>query len=163
MPSRAVIPDPPGLLDEGHHVIKMSYANLAQGNKVLLDVIDAFVLKNLQMVQGSIILNNMIMMCVSENIPVLENFIDRDFLGQLLNWNFASKLPKLRCETLCHAVAGTFAYDDRDARQVDPPTRFVIPDDDGMLGNGWLVDNLVTSFETNIRAAIVKGMGCMIV
>ena len=155
MPSRAVIPDPPGLLDEGHRVIKMSCANLARSNKVLVDVINAFVLKNSQMaVRGSIILNNMIMMCVSENIPVPENFLDRDFLGQLLNWNFASNLPKIRCETLRHAVAGTFAYDDRDARQVDPPTRFVIPDDDGMLGNGWLVDNLVTSFETNIRAAV---------
>ena len=75
MPSRAVIPDPPGLLDEGHRVIKMSYANLAQGNKVLLDVINTFVLKNLQMsVHGSIILNNMIMMCVSKNILYRSRF-----------------------------------------------------------------------------------------
>ena len=39
----------------------------------------------------------------------------------------------------------------RDSRQhqVDPPTWFVFPDDDG-----WLVDNIVTSFETNICAAV---------
>ena len=121
MPSRAIIPEPPGFHDEGHRVVKLSCSKLARGNSTLIRVLEDMSIKNAQLaVRGSIILNNMIMMCVSENIPVPEDFMDQTFLARALNWNFASKLHRLRNETLEDAVAGTYAYDNIDSCTVDP-------------------------------------------
>ncbi len=113
-------------------------------------------IKNAQLaVRGNIILNYMVMMCVSENIPIPEDFMDQKFLAHALNWKFADNLDHIKNETLRHAVAGTVVYDEIDTRQVNPITRFVILDgNDDLLGNGWLVHNLVTIFTTNIRVAI---------
>jgi len=154
MPSRAIIPEDPGYHDEGHRVVKLSCSKLTRGNATLIRVLEDMSIKNAQLaVRGSIILNNMIIMCVSENIPVPEDFMDQTFLARALNWNFASKLHRLRNETLADAVAGTFSYDNMDSRTVDPSTRFVIPNED-LLGHAWLIDNLVTEFKTNIHVAI---------
>ena len=98
------------------------------------------------------------MMCVSENLPIPENFMEEQFLAHALNWNF-SKTPEALQQivdvTLHNTVAGHFVYHDNDQNQVDPTTRFVVPDgDNDLLGNGWLIDYLVTMFTTNIRIAI---------
>ena len=63
------------LCDERHRVVKLSCSKLARGNQVLIDVIEDMTVKNAQLaVRASIILNNMVMMCVSENMPVPEKF-----------------------------------------------------------------------------------------
>jgi len=111
-------------------------------------------IKNSQLaVRGSIILNNMVMMCVSESIPVPENFLQQSFLSHALNWSFASKLERISNQTLRDAVAGRFTYHESDSRRVNPATRFVIPYD-GMFGQAWLIDNLVVMFSANIRTSI---------
>ncbi len=156
----AIIPDPPGNVDEGHRCVKLSCAKLARGNRVLIDVIEAMTIKNAQLaVRGSIILNHMVMMCVSENIPIPDDFMNQQFLAHALNWNFAktpAALQGIVDPTLRDAVVGHFVYHDNDLNQVDPTTRFVIPDDNDLLGNGWLIDYLVTTFTTNIRVAITS-------
>ena len=91
MPSRAIMPDGPGFYDEGHRVVKLSCSKLARGNQVLIDVIEDMTVKNAQLaVRASIILNNMVMMCVSENMPVPENFMDQSFLAHASIWTFAT-------------------------------------------------------------------------
>ena len=42
----AIIPDPPGTVDEGHRCVKLSCAKLACGNCVLINVIEAMTIKN---------------------------------------------------------------------------------------------------------------------
>jgi len=92
------------------------------------------------------------MMCVSESIPVPENFLQQSFLSHALNWSFASKLERISNQTLRDAVAGRFTYHESDSRRVNPATRFVIPYD-GMFGQAWLIDNLVVMFSANIRTS----------
>ncbi len=128
---------------------------------MLIDVIEEMAIKNLQLaVRGSIILSHMVMMCVAENFPIPDNFMNQQFLAHALNWNFAKTpeaLQKIVDPTLRDAVAGHFVYHDNDPNQVDPTTRFVIPSgDNDLLGNAWLIDYLVTTFTTNIRVAITS-------
>jgi len=128
---------------------------------VLIDVIEAMTIKNAQLaVRGSIILNHMVMMCVSENIEIPDNFMNQQFLAHALNWNLAKTpeaLQKIVDPTLRDAVAGHFVHEANDPNQVNPTTRFVIPDgDNDLLGNAWLIDYLVTMFTTNIRVAITS-------
>jgi hypothetical protein len=148
----AIIPDPPGTIDEGHRCVKLSCAKLARGNHVLIDVLEAMAIKNAQLaIHGSIILNHMVMMCVSENIEIPDNFMNQQFLAHALNWNLAKTpktLQKIVDPTLHDAVAGHFVYPNNDPNQVNPTTRFVIPDgDNDLLGNGWLIDYLVTTHQ----------------
>jgi hypothetical protein len=108
MKSPVIIPDGPGTHDEGHRVVKLSCSKLAQNNPTLIKILEDMTIKNSQLaVGGSIILNNMVMMCVSENIPVPENF--------LLNWSFAIKLEHISNQTLRDAVAGRFSYHESDS------------------------------------------------
>jgi hypothetical protein len=93
MKSPAIIPDGPGTHDEGHRVVKLSCSKLARNNPTLIRILEDMTIKNSQLaVRGSIILNNMVMMCVSESIPVPENFLHQSFLSHALNWSFVSKL-----------------------------------------------------------------------
>ena len=48
--------------------------------------------------------------CVSENIPIPENFMNQKFLAHTLNWKLVEHLDKIENETLRHAVANTFVY-----------------------------------------------------
>ena len=102
MPSRAIIPDPPGFHDEGLRCIKLSCAKLARGNKVLIDVIEAMTIKNAQLaVRGNIILNNMVMMCVSENIPIPEDFMDQKFLAHAFGSYKKRDIASRYCRYFC--------------------------------------------------------------
>jgi hypothetical protein len=153
--SRAIIPDKnDGPQDEGMRVVKLSFSRLAKRNKPLIDIVQDLTIMNSQMaVRGSIIMNNMVSMCVSENRPIPENFMNQTFLYQAFNWRLATNLQGIKSDTLRDAVSGRYAYHNDDHGVVHPEERFE-PPTRILDGQEWLLGYLAGMYAANITTSI---------
>ncbi len=154
--SQAIIPDKiKGPQDAGMRVIKMSFSRLAWGDHTLIGVVNDLTIQNSQMaVRGSIILNNMVAMCVSEDIDIpADLFSEQTFIYQAFNWHLSDSLQNIGWGVLRDAVSRRFAYRNNDHGIVNPATRFRKPENI-LEGQGWLIGYLVLMYRANMITSV---------
>ncbi len=101
-------------------------------------------------VRGSIILNNMVAMCVvSENciIPA-DLFCNQTFIYQAFNWHLSDSLKNTNWEVLRDAITGRFAYHNDGHGIVNPVTRFWKPENI-LVGQVWLIGCLMKMYHVS--------------